>query len=72
MKRMIKLATLAACLAVSSQPLLAQMDPPCSQACCTGEANFATVCSYYSATYGYPINSSCYWWWVEGGYCIQA
>ena len=70
MKSLVKLAVLIACLAVSSQPLPAQAWY-CSYACCTGDANFATPCTYYSSNYGGIVDSTCYWWWMEGGYCIQ-
>ncbi len=50
-------------------PIRAQTLPPCEQACCFGEFNAATECSYHSPSYGYRPYSQCYWWWLEGGAC---
>lgn len=50
-------------------PVPAQSLPPCSTACCYGEPNAATECSYYSPSYGYRPYSQCYWWWTEGFSC---
>ena len=77
MKKLHHFAALAACLTIFSQPVPAQTSPetppPCSWACCTGDSNFATACSYYSPTSGYVVHGTCYWWSIDGGgYCIEA
>jgi hypothetical protein len=85
MRKLLALAAFAAFLAIPAlaqapepqiptvlqipAPVPAQTLPPCSQACCYGEFNAATECSYYSPSYGYRPYSQCYWWWSEGGSC---
>jgi hypothetical protein len=78
-KKLLRLAAVAACLAVpalsqtAKSPvtgtLHARTLPPCSQACCFGEINASTECSYYSPNYGFQPYSQCYWWWTDGGVC---
>ncbi len=84
MKKLLSFLAFAACLAVPAlgqapkiqapetqipKPTPAQTLPPCSQACCVGDFNAATECSYYSPNSGYQSYSQCYWWWSDGEMC---
>ena len=79
MRKLLSVVVLAACFAVPAlgqtpetqvpEPVWVQTLPPCEVACCFGEFDAGTECSYYSPNYGYQPYSQCYWWWSDGGIC---